>query len=197
MVRDDVFDALLVRVRAGDETACNELVSQYGPEIRRVVRIRLREPLLRSTIDTTDILQSVLMDFFARVKLGQYEFDSPRDLVRLLMTMARHKLLNHARHARIEKRTAPVGMGETGQWLGQVPDRAESPSAAIVGEELIEMARHLLTEEERVIAEHRRAGRDWNEIANLTGDTPEAARKRLARAIDRVFEILGLRPERE
>ena len=46
-----------------------------------------------------------------------------------------------------------------------------------------------------MLAEHRRAGRDWAAIASLTGDTPEAARKRLARAADRVCGQLGLRPE--
>src|SRR4051812_41695982 len=96
---DAAFAGLLARVRAGDTDACRQLVEQYEPELRRVIRIRLCEPLLRSNVDTADICQSVLMDFFARVQLGQYEFSSPQDLVRLLLTMARHKLLNHARRA--------------------------------------------------------------------------------------------------
>jgi DNA-directed RNA polymerase specialized sigma24 family protein len=91
------FKELLDRVRIGEERACQELVEKYAGEIRRVIRIRLREPLLRSTIDTTDIYQWVLMDFFARMKLGEYQFDLPTDLVKLLLTMARHKFLNHAR----------------------------------------------------------------------------------------------------
>jgi RNA polymerase sigma factor (sigma-70 family) len=186
------FAELLQRVRAGDDTACAELMDKYGPELRRMVRVRLAEPLLQSTVDSADICQSVLLNFFVRVRLGAFEFDSPRDLLRLLTTMARHKLLNHVRRARTERVAGQPGSAD---WLATVPGRGESPSEAIATADLITRAGQLLTPAERVLAEHRRAGRDWAEIARLTGDTPEAARKRLGRAADRIVEQLGLQPE--
>jgi RNA polymerase sigma factor (sigma-70 family) len=189
------FADLLQRVRAGDEQACARLVEEFGPELRRVVRIRLAEPLLQSTLDTSDVCQSVLLDLFLRLRLGQYDFASPRDLVRLLVTMARHKLINHVRRARYERRAPQADAGRAGDQLTQVPDGGESPSTLVAGNELLQRARALLSAEEAALAEHRRAGRGWDEIARLTGDSPEAARKRLARAIDRVVQQLGLQAE--
>ena len=41
MAENDSFQALLRRVRAGDQEAAAELVRQYEGEIRRAVRLRL------------------------------------------------------------------------------------------------------------------------------------------------------------
>ncbi len=49
-----------------------------------------------------------------------------------------------------------------------------------------------MSEEERQLAEERADGLDWSQIAAKRGDSPEALRKRLARAIDRISEELGL-----
>jgi hypothetical protein len=49
-----------------------------------------------------------------------------------------------------------------------------------------------MTEEERQLADLRADGRDWNQIAAQCGGSPEALRKQLARAIDRVSAELGL-----
>lgn len=189
---DEGFEDLIRRVRLADEAAAAELVERFGPELRRVVRVRFAEPLLQSVVDSGDICQSVLLDFFVRARLGQYEFASPRDLARLLSTMARHKLLNHARRARAAR---VVRAGTGGDPLAGLPAGGESPSDAATAADLIERAASLLTQDEHRLAALRRAGRDWAEVAAATGDTPEAARKRLARAAERVLTQLGLRPE--
>jgi hypothetical protein len=48
------------------------------------------------------------------------------------------------------------------------------------------------TVEERQLAEPKAQDHDWAEIAAMLGGTPEARRKQLARAIDRVAQDLGL-----
>ena len=192
MSGDDEFHDLVDRVRAGDEEAASAFVGRFGPELARTVRVRFAEPLLQSSVDTADICQSVLMDFFVRVRLGQYEFAAPQDLVRLLATMARHKLLNRARRA---KRVHTVGGSDGFDPLATAAYAGESPSAVATAAELLEKAAGLLDADELKLAALRRAGKDWAEVAAVTGDTPEAARKRLARAADRVIERLGLRPE--
>ena len=53
------------------------------------------------------------------------------------------------------------------------------------------------TADERAIADARGLGKSWQEIADDLGGTPEARRKQLARAIDRVAPDLGLDPEGE
>src|SRR5262245_65121852 len=103
MSEDESFRDLIRRVRAGDEQAATELVRQYEPEIRREVRLRLTDPGLRRVIDLVDICQSVLGNFFARAALGQFDLGEPRQLLALLVKMARNRLTDWARRQNAER----------------------------------------------------------------------------------------------
>src|SRR5579885_2113346 len=98
------FHDLIRRVRAGDEAAAAELVRRYEPAIRRAVRIRLADTRLARAFDSMDVCQSVLASFFVRAALGQYELDAPEQLLKLLATMARHKLADQVDRERAECR---------------------------------------------------------------------------------------------
>ncbi len=52
--------------------------------------------------------------------------------------------------------------------------------------------RRRMTAEERQLAEARSQGQSWEAIAARHHDSPDALRKRLARACDRLVEELGL-----
>src|SRR4051794_7874124 len=91
------YDELIRRVRARDEDAAAELIRRYEPAIRRAVRVRLADARLGSLLDSMDICQSVLKSFFVRAATGQYELETPEQLLKLLATMARNKLTNRAR----------------------------------------------------------------------------------------------------
>src|SRR5262249_21361832 len=93
---EDPFVDLIRRVRAGAAGAASELVRRYEPALRRFVRVHLRDPRLRRVLDSTDICQSVLATFFVRANLGQYDLDTPDNLLKLLATIARHKVTNQA-----------------------------------------------------------------------------------------------------
>jgi hypothetical protein len=62
----------------------------------------------------------------------------------------------------------------------------------VAGAELLHEFRRRLSADERQLADQRAAGLGWNEIAAERGESPEALRKQLARAIDRVSQELGL-----
>jgi hypothetical protein len=62
----------------------------------------------------------------------------------------------------------------------------------VAGAELLQEFRRRLSTDERQLAEKRAAGLGWSEIAAERGESPEALRKQLARAIDRVSQELGL-----
>ncbi len=81
------FHNLIRRIRERDEEAASELVRRYESAIRRVVRIRLRDVRLRRVLDSMDICQSVLATFFVRTALGQYELDTPEQLINLLTSI--------------------------------------------------------------------------------------------------------------
>jgi RNA polymerase sigma-70 factor (ECF subfamily) len=67
-----------------------------------------------------------------------------------------------------------------------------SPSQEVSARELLQQFRDHLTPEEKQLADLRVLGHEWAEIAAQLGGSPEALRKRLARAVHRVARQLGL-----
>jgi RNA polymerase sigma-70 factor (ECF subfamily) len=179
------------RVRAGDQEAAAELVRQYEPLIRRAIRFRLAGARLGGAVESADVCQSVLGSFFVRAAAGQYDLGSPGDLVRLLTTMARNKLISQARRERAARRdrgrTTPADANDD-HLIGSGP----SPSQTVAAAELLQEVHRRLAPDERRLMELRREGLDWATIAQQVGDTPVLLRKRLSRALDRVTRDLGL-----
>lgn len=191
------YAAFIRRVREGDHRAAEELVRRYEPEIRMEVRgwLRLRDPRLRRVFDSTDICQSVLADFFAQAAVGDFDLDEPTQLIRLLVGMARNKLLEEVRHhhrRRRDVRRVGAPTGPEGEPIEVAEPRGETPSQVVSRRELLEMARARLSEEERRLAELRRQGHGWAAVVGQMGGTAEGRRKQLARAIERVEQELGL-----
>jgi RNA polymerase sigma factor (sigma-70 family) len=188
MDEENLFLALVRRVRAGDGAAAAELVRLYEPAVRRVVRLRLRDPRLRRVLDSTDVCQSVLASFFARAAAGQFELDRPEQLLRLLAVMARNKLAGQARRAYVTRRE----IGEDAPPGSALPDPGPGPSQEAAWRDLLGAVRGRLSDEERQIADRRALSRGWEQIAAELGGSPEALRKKLSRALDRVARQLGL-----
>jgi len=184
------FHDLIARVRAGDGEAAAELVRRYEPAIRRVVRLRLTDSRLRRAFDSMDVCQSVLGSFFVRAALGQYDLTHPDQLLKLLAQMARHKVTDQMRHERADRRDMARVVGDA--VAADVADGDASPSRQVAGQELLAEVRKRLSVEERELAEMRSQGREWDDIAKERGESAEALRKRLARALDRVAQELGL-----
>jgi RNA polymerase sigma factor (sigma-70 family) len=186
----DSFAEFIRRIRAGDNQAARELVERYEPVIRREVRLRLRDQRLASRFDWTDVCQSVMASFFVRAAAGQYELEQPDQLLRLLVVMTRNKVTKQVRrnsadrrdYRRLEARDPAYLAGR----LAEVPN----PSRLVAGRELLEELRRRLSEEERRLADLRADGCEWAEIAAELGGTPQARRKQLARALDRVEQQL-------
>ncbi len=185
------FSLLIERVRAGDQDAAALLVQQHASAVRRAVRFRLTHPRLRAVLDSMDICQSVLASFFVRAAAGQYELESPQQLVNLLATMARNKLASHARKERAQLGTA--SLDET--QACELPAAASSepdPARMMIAKELYQIALDHLTAEERDLVELRKQGHDWATIAEGKHSSPVALRKQLSRALDRVLSEVGL-----
>jgi RNA polymerase sigma-70 factor (ECF subfamily) len=189
MLEANPFRDLIRRVRAGDEQAAVEVVRLYEPAIRRAARVRLADSRLQRIFDSMDISQSVFGSFFVRAALGQYELDKPEQLLRLLVSMSRRKLADYARGLGAARRDfRRVGEGSPHNVIGTEPD----PGQQAAFKELLQEVRRRLSPEERQLADLRARGRDWDLIAAECGGTPEALRKRLARAVERVGRELGL-----
>jgi RNA polymerase sigma-70 factor (ECF subfamily) len=185
------FRELIDRVRRGDGRAAEELVRRYEPAIRRTVRARLRGSALRRLLDSVDVCQSVLASFFVRAALGRYELGTPEQLLQLLTSMAHHKLTSHARRQGAQCRD--LRRDEAGGPEGRgVADPRPGPGRQVAARELLEEVRRRLSDEERLLLDLRERGLGWDEVAAAVGSKPDAARKRLERALDRVAEGLDL-----
>jgi DNA-directed RNA polymerase specialized sigma24 family protein len=190
MSESTAFPDFIRRIRAGDDQAARELVERYEPVIRCEVRLRLRDPRLYSRFDWTDICQSVMCSFFVRAAAGEYDFEHPDQLLRLLVVMTRHKLAHQTRLHRAKKRDCRrLTACDPSNLDGR--SAAPSPSRLVVGRELLALVNRRFSSEERLLAELRGDGYEWTEIAARLGGTPEARRKQLARAADRVEEQLN------
>jgi RNA polymerase sigma factor (sigma-70 family) len=186
------FRALLGRVRGGDQEAARELVREFEPEIRRHVRMQLTNPRLQRTLDSLDICQSVLANFFVRAAAGQFEIEHPEQLRKLLTTMARNRLRDHWRSERAMRRDNRR-MEQSGNVdVDAVAARGPTPSVLVAERELLEQLQARLSPEERALADERAAGHEWADIASRVGGSAEAARKRLTRAVNRAARELGL-----
>jgi RNA polymerase sigma-70 factor (ECF subfamily) len=191
MVGEPTFAEFIQRIRTGDEQAAVDLVKRYEPAIRLEVRMRLSDPRLHRVFDSMDICQSVLGSFFVRAAAGQYDLDRPEQLLRLLIGMARNKVAFQARKQRAQRRDHRRNVTAEPEAL-EAAATDPSPSRQVMARELLAAFRERLSEEERQLADLRAQGRQWAEIAAQLGGTPQARRKQLTRALDRIGSELGL-----
>jgi RNA polymerase sigma-70 factor (ECF subfamily) len=182
------FHSLIGRVRAGDGDAATELVRLYEPAIRRAARIRLVDRHLRRLFDSMDIAQSVFASFFVRAALGQFELENADQLLRLLVTMSRKKLIDHVRQQQAARRNY---RRETALGHALVDARAD-PFRQVAVQELLQAFRARMSADELRVAELRAMGWGWDRVAAEVGRGAEALRKQLTRAIERVGRELGL-----
>lgn len=174
------FEKFLDAVRVGDRELAINLVRQYEPYIRRVVHVRLADRQVRHLVDSVDICQSIMVDFFEKAEPGRFEFHSPDDLRRLLVTMALNKLRNWARH---EGRRGDIPDG----WDPIASEPSPSRVAA-VDDEIAYLLSRLPPLEARLFELNRVQGRPWDEIAREVGGNPDALRMRLTRAVARALK---------
>jgi RNA polymerase sigma-70 factor (ECF subfamily) len=186
MSEGNAFVEFIRRIRAGDDQAARELVERYEPVIRREVRVRLRDPRLKTRLDWTDVCQSVMASFFVRAAAGQFDLEQPDELLRLLVVMTRRKLGRQERRHRAERRDYRRSEGRDPEYLEGRSGSAQTPSRLVAGRELLDEYFRRLSGEERLLADLRTQGYEWAEIAGRLGGTPGARSKQLARALDRV-----------
>jgi RNA polymerase sigma factor (sigma-70 family) len=184
------FTELIERVRSGDEQAASELVKQFEPVVRRELRFRLRDNRARFELDSMDISQSVLGNFFVRMAARQYDLKEQRDLVKLLVTMTRNKVAENLRTQHRQRRDSRRTVrGVEGMALASAQP---TPSRVLAGREILDQVRQNLSGEERQLIDLRWQGLTWEEIADSLGGTADARRKQMARALDEIIHKLGL-----
>ena len=191
MSESTAFDDLINSVRRGDEQAAAELVRRYESELRVLARVRLTDPSLRRVVDSMDICQSIMANFFVRAAAGQFDLETPEQLLALLATMVRNKATDRVRSEQRDRRDVRRVAKTSVEELG-LQETQKTPGSLVAHQEMLNMVRNQLSDEENEIAKHRLNGCSWEEIAQHIGGTSEAIRKRFSRAIDRVANQIGL-----
>ena len=125
-----------------------------------------------------------------RAALGQYVLETPQQLLKLLATMARNKLVDQVGKQRVLKRG--YGLQQEGGHESDIEDPHPTPSQVVADREWLEQALRRLSAEERQIADLHGAGYEWAEIAQKVGGTADGVRMQLKRARTRVIQEIGL-----
>ena len=181
---------LIRKARNGDQNAMEELVKQYEPHLKRIIRFKLTNARLRRFMDSLDVCQSVLGTFFAQLFDGKFETASPKQLASLLALMAQHKVIDRARKHDPNRHQVEVVGGEALDALAC--DKNPSPLSEIANHDLVDVVRHHLSPENQQVLDLWLNGIGWDEISKRFTLGAEALRKRLNRDIDRAALKLGL-----
>lgn len=92
MSTDNESIQLLVRWKAGDEAAAEEIFSRYLHRLAGLARNRLSDKMQRR-IDPEDVVQSAYRSFFRQAKEDRYELKRSGDLWRLLAAITINKTM--------------------------------------------------------------------------------------------------------
>ena len=187
---DDQFMALMARVRLDDNQALAGLIMLYEPTIRRAAHALLGKAL-RSSVDPTDLVQSVHLQLILGLKTRKLSFGSPEHLRSLALTLLRHKVIEHWRHHRCQARhsTNLTIAGVPTRWDGTTPLREIDPARVAEYNDLVDhLFRHLRAEDRRVVV-MRFQGYRTTEIAAELGIDPATLRMRLSRIRKRLLQV--------
>ena len=175
-------------VSGGSErNSIDALWREFGEQLRRRARTRLRQYGLSGQAESMDICNDVMADLARRQSSGPLQCD---DVLAYVLQAIDHQVLDTfrtlARQCRDFRRVDSMSIEET-----QRADRHTSPSQIALRREVLDKVREMLSDEDRQALEMMLENPDWNEIGNALGMRPDTARMRVRRAIQRVREEIG------
>lgn len=202
MMTDDEasIDAMVARLKSGDQAALGELFSAYRNMLRRMVELRL-DPRLAGRLSASDVVQEVYLDAAQRLR---HFLDRPEmPFVVWLRLVAGQRLVDlHRQHLGAQRRDAraEISIDERGLFAAssmclaaQLAGRATTPSQAAARLESIAKLETALEQLEPIDREVL-ALRHFEELSNretaaILGIEPSAASKRYLRALERLKVI--------
>lgn len=169
-MNDAVLHSLVEKLRGGDAQAAEELLKQYEPILRVIVRRQLSAPLRRK-FDSVDIVQSVWADVFDGFRQDRWEFSDTAHLRAFLIRTVRNRLINRSRQQKTE-------LFQPDCLLEEQSDGAlGTPSEEIKANELWDRMMSLCPTQHQEVLRLRRQGHSIEEIAERTGLHPGSVRR--------------------
>lgn len=182
------LDRLLDELGRGDDAAVEQLVADYEPYLRALVRHALPPPL-RAQFDSVDVVQSVWVQVLRAVRAGAWDISDPSRLRALLATVARRRLISRFRHHRPALERQEPGSAD----LEAVPAAQSRPSEIVRADELWDRMLALCPPEHHKVLNLRRQGLRLEEIAARTG-LHEGSVRRILRQLARQLALDGPAP---
>ena len=170
------LDVLLERLGRGDVAAAEQVVADYEPYLRMLVRRSLPGPL-RAKFDSLDVVQSVWVHVLHAVRAGAWQVVDRARLRALLVTVARRRLVSRYRRHR-----AAVEREQPGADPAALPAPGQPrPSEVAQADELWERMLALCPPGYHELLRLRRQGLLLNDIAARTGMHEGSVRRVLRR----------------
>jgi DNA-directed RNA polymerase specialized sigma24 family protein len=134
----------------------------------------------------------VLAKFFLHKLASRCQLDDADQLTRLLVRMARNKVRDALRKLRARRSGKRLEQADADAVVHNLANGDSTPSTIVASQELLQHIHLRLSDDEKSLAQMRLLGLDWLAIAAHVGRSPDALRKKLARALDRVKRELEL-----
>jgi RNA polymerase sigma-70 factor (ECF subfamily) len=188
-------DELLAHAGAGNEAALSALLERYGPPLCKELKIG---PKWRSLVDADDVMQVSYLEAFLRIR--SFTPTRPGSFVAWLRRIAENNLRDAIKELERDKRPqnrivdAPDESSYVA-FVNRLPGTTTTPSRQAARHEIegiVESAlRQLPRDYEKVLRLYELEGRSGPEIAEILGRSHGAVKMLLARARERLLEILG------
>jgi RNA polymerase sigma-70 factor, ECF subfamily len=192
MMADESFEAVMRRLKTGDNDAAREVFQRYAHRLIGLARSRLGT-LMRQKVDPEDVVQSVFKSFFVRQVDGRIDLDDWNGLWAMLTVITLRKCGHRieyfraaCRDLRREADRSPSPDESGAAW--EAVARDPTPSEAALLSETLEQLLQPLDERERQIAVMSLQGFTIVDIANEV--------KRSERTVQRVLDHVRKRLRR-
>jgi RNA polymerase sigma factor (sigma-70 family) len=174
---------LLARARRGDSRALDLLLARYLPDLRRWAHNRLPR-WVRSTADTSDLIQDAILRTLAR--LDAFQPQGRRALATYLRAAVRNRIADEHRRASrwVMSAVSPDAMtsGDASPLDGAIGADTERRYRAALAQ--------LGRRDQELIVAHVELDYSLAQLGCMIGRTPNAARMALCRAIDRLARLM-------
>ena len=166
---------LLLRIRAGDQSAFRELVERHQSRVFRVVH-----GILNHRADAEDVAQ----DVFVKVYFAIHRFDQRSSLVTWIYRIAVNEAYSHLRKMRTRRRYEGDQTGNAaGGDLHWLIDQRPTPDRAAAQRDLLNKLLTLIPEDDRLLLLWKEVeGCSITTLAEMTGMNESTIKVRLFRA---------------
>lgn len=178
LIRGHRFRELLSKVSAGDASASEKIVEEYGAHILRAVRRRMNRAI-RDSFDSEDFAQAVWASFFGHISVVE-RIGTQGELAGFLSRMASNKVIDAGRRKKSRPETHPdalPGVEKDHRRLVSQP----TPSQFAVANEEWERLTDDEHQRDQELLKLRRNGATHAEIAKSMGVSDRHVRRILRR----------------